>query len=453
MSGTLWLASAGVLAGVAAVAAGGAGYMAGDEDAGPALMERSPIATVWAGHPVGFCLLTDGDDQFVAFYDADRKMTVGRRRLPGGEWRLAQPDETLGWDSHNYVTMALDRDGYLHLSGNMHCSPLVYYRTAAQRDIGTFERVPAMVGDREDRCTYPEFMRGPVGELIFTYRDGQSGSGDQIYNVYDPDGRSWRRLIDGPLVTGEGRMNAYLEGPVRGPDGWFHLCWVWRDTPDCATNHDICYARSRDLVHWETSAGEPLATPITPETCEVIDPVPPGGGAINGNTRIGFDTQGRVIVSYHKFDDAGHTQIYNARREATGWVIYQASDWAERWDFSGGGSIPFRIGVGPVEAGDDGVLTQAFGHFAHGSGRWRLDEATLKPAEVLAPKRTLPPGLGEPVGEFPGLEVHVTPGEGASAEPGVRYWLRWETLGPNRDRPREAAPPPSSLEVLKVREG
>ena len=31
------------------------------------------ISKVWAGHPVGFDLLTYGDVQFVAFYDADRK--------------------------------------------------------------------------------------------------------------------------------------------------------------------------------------------------------------------------------------------------------------------------------------------------------------------------------------------------------------------------------------------
>ncbi|MXX14587.1 MAG: hypothetical protein F4Z86_14265, partial [Gemmatimonadetes bacterium] len=39
------------------------------------------ISKVWAGHPVSFDLLTYGDVQFVAFYDADRKMAVGMRNL------------------------------------------------------------------------------------------------------------------------------------------------------------------------------------------------------------------------------------------------------------------------------------------------------------------------------------------------------------------------------------
>ena len=61
-----------------------------------------------------------------------------------------------------------------------------------------------------------------------------------------------------PLVDGEGRGNAYFVGPTQGPDGVFHLTWVWRDTPEAATNHDLSDARSRDLVHWEKSNGAPL---------------------------------------------------------------------------------------------------------------------------------------------------------------------------------------------------
>ena len=73
-------------------------------------------------------------------------------------------------------------------------------------------------------------------------------AGDQFFNVYDPASRTWRRLLDEPLFTGEGQRNAYFHGPVRDAAGGFHLCWVWRDTPDCATNHDLSYARSADLV-------------------------------------------------------------------------------------------------------------------------------------------------------------------------------------------------------------
>ncbi len=88
------------------------------------------IAPVWPAHPVGLCLLTGGGKQFAAFYDAERRMTVAEWSLKSRKWTLHVLPETLGWDSHNYVTMAANRDGYLHLSGNMHGHPLKYFRTA-----------------------------------------------------------------------------------------------------------------------------------------------------------------------------------------------------------------------------------------------------------------------------------------------------------------------------------
>jgi len=405
------------------------------------------IAPVWSGHPVGFHLLTRGDRQFVAFYDAERQMTVGSRRLDETAFRLVRLPERVGWDSHNYIRMTVDDDGCLHLAGNMHCVPLKYFRTAKPHDVATFERIEAMVGREERRVTYPHFLRGPGGALIFTYRDGGSGRGNQIYNVYDHAAKAWRRLIETPLTDGQGKMNAYLSGPTKGPDGRYHLVWVWRDTPDCATNHDPSYARSRDLLHWETVRGEPVRLPMTLQTPGlIVDPVPAGGGVINGNVALGVDGRGRPIVSYHKFDAAGNTQVYNARFEAGAWRVRQVTEWDYRWEFGGGGSIEFEVRVGGVRAGPDGRLTQSYRHPTHGSGTWMLDEATLKPVG-RAPSREarVPKALGSPESKAPGIQVRWHWSEGQGGRPGVRYALRWETLGRNRDRPRPGPPPQPSM--------
>lgn len=419
----------------------------------PSSVRQFDIAPVWSGHSVGFALLTHGKQQLVAFYDADRRMTIGARRLDESRWHLVRLPSMLGWDSHNYVTMAVDSAGQIHVSGNMHCHPLVYFRTERPGDIGSFCQVPAMVGRNEQRCTYPRFLQGSKGELIFTYRDGRSGSGNQYCNVYDTKTQTWRRLIESPLFSGGGKMNAYFVGPEQDKSGVFHICWVWRNTPDCATNHDLCYARSKDLVHWETSAGRALALPITLSTAEVVDPVPPGGGMVNGNTRIGFDAEGRAVVSYHKFDAQGKTQLYNARREASGWRIYQTSDWDYRWEFQGGGTIRFEIGFGPVVAGPECSLTQTWQHVKHGSGNWRLDPQTLKPVGKAPPRRSgLPKDFSRVQSTCPGMEVRTAADLGAG-DPEVRYVLRWETLPANRDRPRpEPLPPPTMLRLYEVRQ-
>jgi len=104
------------------------------------------VASVWSGHPVGFALLTRGNQQFVAFYDAERRMTLAQRTLGEHRWSLTVLPSTLGWDSHNYVTMAMDREGYLHVAGNMHASPLVYFRSARPYDASSMERVSALTG-------------------------------------------------------------------------------------------------------------------------------------------------------------------------------------------------------------------------------------------------------------------------------------------------------------------
>jgi len=422
----------------------------------PTVAARLDIEPVWPGHPVGFCLLTHGDRQYAVYYDANRRMSVAQRALGATEWRIRKlpaGEAVIGWDSHNYVTLTVDDDGYLHLSGNMHCHPLRYWRSARPHDAASLEPVGRMVGENERRCTYPRFLRGADGKLVFHYRDGGSGNGVEIYNVYDAKKKAWRRLLDTPLTDGRGKMNAYHVGPARGPDGWYHMTWVWRDTPDCSTNHDLCYARSRDLVRWETAGGKPIELPITLETKGVVvDPVPAKGGMLNGNGRIGFDGRGRIVLSYHKFDAAGHTQAYNARWEGGRWRIHQTSDWAYRWYFQGGGSIHTEIRVGGVAVGPGGKLQQAFRHVRHGSRVWQLDEETLKPVATRRPSPRWPAGLNRVESTFKDMQVRWAGDTGRSPTPGVSYVLRWETLPRNRDRPRRGPlPKPGMLRLYELK--
>jgi hypothetical protein len=414
----------------------------------PLVVETLPVDLVWSGHPVGFFLLTLDEHQFVAYYNAERQMTVGTRRLDEKVWQKVALPESLGWDSHNSIVLAPDRAGYLHLSGNMHGHPLKYFRTTQPLDITTFERVSAMTGQDEARVTYPEFLQGPDDALLFTYRDGRSGAGNQIYNVYDETSTSWRRLLDSPLTDGRGIMNAYFNGPLRGPDGYYHLAWVWRDTPDCETNHHVSYARSRDLLRWEKGNADPLSLPMTIDQSDIVDPVPPGGGVINGNVRIGFDAIGRTIVSYHKYDAQGHSQIYNARLEHGRWNIHQTSDWASRWEFQGPGSIIFEVKVSPVAYQDGLGLVQPFRNRFEGSGRWLLDPETLAPQDTLPLESRYPRGLAGVESDFPGMQVNWQEDAGTPVS-GPRYVLRWETLAHNRDRPRDPPwPAPSALRLV-----
>ncbi len=191
--------------------------------------------------------------------------------------------------------------------------------------------------------------------------------------------------------------------------------------------------------------------PITLETCEIVDPVSQHGGIINGNTKIGFDQQGRVTISYHKNDANNYTQPWTARLENGVWKKYQITNWPWHWNFSGGGSINFDITIGSLNKESDGSLTQSFSHIKFGSGTWSIDPETLR-ATGTVERQTIPPELYKVEGTFPGLGVRFAGDAGQSNVPDTHYILRWETLGDNRDQPRPPPyPPPSMFRVYAVK--
>jgi hypothetical protein len=415
--------------------------------------EALDVAEVVSDFRVGFCLLTEGRHQFAAYYDKDRSLTVASRTLDSKEWTYQNLPTRVGWDSHNYITMAVDRTGHLHVSGNMHAVKLIYFRSEKPWDITTLKRFE-MTGEQENRATYPKFLTDPQGRLVFNYRDGGSGRGKRIYNRYDTETRTWSRMLDTPLLDGEGQRNAYPSGPSLGQDGFYHMVWVWRDTPDCATNHHLSYARSRDLIDWESAFGEVVPLPIVlGERQTWVDPIPSGGGIINGGARLSFDRDGRPLIAYHKSDPDGHMQIYVARPEDGRWVRHQLTDWNQPVKFSGNGSMG-DIGIQIshlVEAGP-GRLTMTYQHRDYGSGRLVIDETTLAPLdEKIDVVREYPKELDRAESDFEGMRIRRSHDLGESGDESVRYMLQWESLGANRDKkPPGPLPEPAMLRLYKL---
>jgi hypothetical protein len=298
-------------------------------------------------------------------------------------------------------------------------------------------------------------MKDASGRLVFQYRDGGSGNGSQIYNVYSDKSQSWARLLEKPLFDGEGKRNAYLRGPTHGPDGWFHVLWVWRDTPDCATNHHLSYARSRDLIHWESVAGQSLELPITlGSQGVVVDPAPPGGGMINGGQRLVFDSEDRPLIVYHKNDPEGNMQLYAARSKEGRWITSALTDWDAKVAFSGRGSMPFiGIGIGGIDPLGEGLWSLSWRHRNYGTGRVVFREDTLEAVTGKLPMAVpdLPSSLLRSESSFPGLDRRIAQDLGSSGDPDIRYVMAWEALGSNHDRkPSGDLPPPSQLRVYKL---
>jgi hypothetical protein len=126
------------------------------------------------------------------------------------------------------------------------------------------------------------------------------------------------------------------------------MAFCWRRSTDPRSNYSLGYTYSPNFQHFYKSTGELYKEPIRLGNMDLVWPVPKHGGMLNGNMAAGYDVQGRPVVSYHKFDTAGNTQIYNVGREAGIWHEYQMTNWDFRWDFSGKGTIPARFKVHPL---------------------------------------------------------------------------------------------------------
>ena len=426
------------------------------------IIQTIKIDSVWAGHPVGFCLYTRGNRQYIAYYNAERRTVVGQRNLNDDKFQLfvlpATSRETaggtstvVGWDSHNFLTLGVDKEGFIHLSGNVHVNPLTYFRSKKPNDITTLEQVFEMVGTEEKRTTYPHFMLTKEGEMLYHYRDGGSGDGNEIYNIYNTETKTWKRLLDTPLTDGQGLMNAYQTQPEMMKDGWYHMYWVWRDTPDCSTNHDLSYMKSPNLKDWFDAFGNPIKLPATlDQKSLIVDPIPVEGGIINLAAKMVLDEKNNPVFVYHKFDEKGFTQLYSAQIQGKKWIYKQITNWDYRWFFSGGGSINSDILLKGFQKRQDGNYEVDFWHVKLGNGTFLLNDEFENIGKVLKPEPLSAKLKVE--GSFPGLLVQTSEDIGEVKEEGVSYVLKWETIKRNRDMaPDLPWPGPSQLYLYKLK--
>ena len=114
--------------------------------------------------------------------------------------------------------------------------------------------------------------------------------------------------------------------------------------------------------------------------------------------------------------------------------------------------MPCLVRGGPVRLGENSELLLPYRHAEQGSGTWRLDEQTLRPVGSIVTRPSRPAALNRVESQFPGMRVKWAGDLGRSGTEGLTFMLRWETLGSNRDRPRQPPfPDPSVLRVHAIR--
>jgi hypothetical protein len=324
-------------------------------------------------------------------------VVLAKRRLGSAAWEVRATQYTGNVrDAHNAISIAVDGRGVLHVAWDHHGQRLNYARGVRPGSLELTDRL-TMTGQREDEVTYPQFFLLGGGDLLFVYRAGRSGRGDVMLNRYDLRGGAWR-VVQHPLIDGEGARNGYVNPLVVDRRGGWHLSWTWRETPDVATNHDILYAHSPDEGRsWRTSAGTPYALPITAATAEVVRRVPQGSGLIN-QTSMAADAEGRPLIStYWRPEGAEVPQYQLVWFTGREWRTTQVGRRALAFRLEGAGTRRIPMSRPQVLVGDRGVVYIVFRDQERGGG---ITVACAADAERSAWRLTTldegPVGLWEP---------------------------------------------------------
>lgn len=282
-------------------------------------------------------LVTDGDTQYISYYDGEGYVVLGKRQLGTSEWTLQRtPYQGNVADAHNVISMMVDGEGYLHVAFDHHGNALNYCRSISPSSLTLGDKEP-MIGRDEADVTYPEFYRFADGNLLFVYRSGASGRGNLVMNRYDVKTREWSRVQD-VLIDGENQRNAYWQLYV-DEKGTIHLSWVWRETWLVETNHDLCYARSSDEGKtWYTSSGRKYTLPIRLNNAEYACRIPQNSELIN-QTSMSTDAEGNpYIVTYWRDKGSRVPQYRLVWNDGKAWHHSRITDRKLPFSLAGGGT-------------------------------------------------------------------------------------------------------------------
>jgi len=289
--------------------------------------------------------------QYVIYYDANRKVCLGRRKLPRGKWEIIRfTDYTFKVnDSHNTAVLGIcETDGTIHLAFDHHVSELHYrvskpgVATQPQSFMWTaslFGPVTDQLGSagRKDKVTYPRFFSAPNGNLMLYYRYVTSANGDGMIEEYNGEKQDWTpglgRFIArdiGTYTQGEEVSNfrcPYLNS-ISYAGNRLHVSWIWRDrfeNTDRKNNHDLCYAYSDDDGRtWNNSDGAVIGVTGSSSVISINSPgvhvamIPPGENLSNQNTHYAYPDGSLHIVLPHKRKGTNDTRQHHYWRDANG---------------------------------------------------------------------------------------------------------------------------------------
>ncbi|WP_114936981.1 BNR repeat-containing protein [Mucilaginibacter endophyticus] len=308
----------------------------------------SIIGPGWANNSVNTVvfrknsLVTFKGEQYAAYYNNDQVLVLAKRKSGSANWQTVTTQyKADAADAHKDISIMVDGAGYLHVAWGHHNQTLNYAKSIKPGSL-ILSAQQNMTGIAENKVSYPEFYRLPNGDLLFVYRDGGSGNGNLVMNRYSIASQKWVNIQQN-LIDGEGKRNAYWQMCI-DKKGTIHISWVWRETPDVASNHDMCYARSSDGgLTWEKSTGEKYMLPINAANAEYACRIPQHSELINQTSMFADDQGNPFIATYWRDSSTTIPQYHMVYKIGDSWQ--SASLGFRKTAFSLGGTGTKRIPI------------------------------------------------------------------------------------------------------------
>jgi hypothetical protein len=284
-------------------------------------------------------IMTYNGYQYVTYWNNAYHVCLARKKLPTGSWEVVEfTDYTVTAariaDNHYSISMGIcPNDGTIHLAFDHHGDNLHYRKSIADLankpaellwSAASFGSVQDYLisGQQMTQVTYPRFAAKPDGDLLYEYRYGTSGAGDSYIYEYAANTGTWAQVgkyMDG-LTLGN---NGYLNGIHYDANSRLHASWVWRETPDPLTNHDVCYMYSDDhgrtwMSHSGTQVGAVNTNPVKSNTSGItVWPLGQNRGLINQESQA-VDSKGgiHILQSYLPDGEPNSTNFWNGRSKA-----------------------------------------------------------------------------------------------------------------------------------------
>lgn len=318
-------------------------------------VEALPVGMVADDANIGYFnspIQSFGTNIYVAFVEPQ---PGGRHRTRVGKWDgkawtfATVEEDTQNNQFHTQPSLAVDRDGYVHVVYNMHSTPWQYSVSRRPEDISEWAfRGQALLGPADqkpssvvpgpgtaaipgNRITYPYFTVDRNGTPYVTYRESLKNEANIAYEAmqwsmglarYDLATRTWQRVGPSggvfPFATepdhrAQGAMVSFDRG------NRMHVSWNWyvEYALDGANQpNEIAYARSLDGGMTFTGAdGRPLTLPVAMSNGDRVI----GPEHFYGYTSVMATSAGKPYVWVMPMESSKYGRSVIAFDSARGW--------------------------------------------------------------------------------------------------------------------------------------